>query len=210
MNQYRTATDKDIPVLARMAADAFKTDPFFLKLAKPTFQSQADYVHFLIRLYTVLFKIELKKGFGVLILVDGELAGAAFLRPILNENNLTDFLSINALKLFRYFKGGLLNRLLEQSARAKAPCYQYKDKQTMYLSTLMVATNYQGHHLGSRLLNERVIPILKTRQIARLVLKTSEFSSFQFFKTNEFKCFDEQQIRLNQKSVPNWSLAYEF
>lgn len=207
MITYQLATKEDIPALSGIIALSFQDYPLYVKFTKFGFEDQTSYLNFLSQLMAVQMRIDLKKGAGIVILDDDQPVGAAFFSPSLVENNIWDYFRTGGLRLFRYFKGGLLNGLLEQTDIAEGICRNKADEQTWYLSMLAISRGYQGQHLGHRVLIDQVFPYLKTRQIERLTLITNTEKNCRFYEANGFECFDQTKLALKDQIVQSWCFS---
>jgi len=204
MLNFRFATKEDIQPMAEMAALSFKDYPFYTRFVKPRFTDEKMYLSFIRKVLAVQFRIDQKKGFGVIISDNSMPVGVALASPSLAENSIWDYLLSGGFKLFPYFKGGLLNDFLNQSDIAEKRYRQEANQETWYLSFLAVNENYQGHGLGSAILNKHLIPRLQTNDIKRLALITNTDKSYHFYESNNFKCFDQTKLVLNNRQIDNW------
>lgn len=72
------------------------------------------------------------------------------------------------------------------------------------MNLLTVAKGYEGKGIGSRFLNEGLIPRIKKHGAETLALFTNSERNCQFYEKNGFTLFDERQFEYNGKSIGSW------
>ncbi len=104
------------------------------------------------------------------------------------------------------FKGGIrrVNAWNEMEKLASAPCHGRKGK-NWYLSLLTVDKAAEGKGIGSRLLNECLIPYIKDAGGNSLSLFTNSEINRRFYEKNGFTQFDEKRFNYEEKSIGSWS-----
>ena len=92
---------------------------------------------------------------------------------------------------------------------ASAPCHQLSG-QSWYLSLLTVDPAYEGRGVGSRFLNECIIPYAKERGAEALSLFTNSEINRKFYGKNGFSEFDEKHFSYKGKTIGSWSYVMRF
>ena len=109
------------------------------------------------------------------------------------------------------FKGGAkgVNAWNAMEKIASAPCHELGGE-NWYLSLLTVAPNAEGRGIGSRFLNEWIIPYAKERGAETLSLFTNSEINRKFYVKNGFSEFDEKQFSHEGKTIGSWSCLMRF
>jgi len=116
---------------------------------------------------------------------------------------------------FDYFRSGWLSAMLSggikavndwtaMEKQALIPCKGLKGKR-WYLNTLTVAKTEEGKGVGSRFLQEYIIPHVKEAGGEILCLFTNAEKNRRFYEKNGFTLFDERRFEYGEKSVGSWS-----
>ena len=91
---------------------------------------------------------------------------------------------------------------------AGIPCHTLQ-KGAWYLSSYLVNTSMQGEGIGSRFLQECIIPFVKKKGGKKLCLFTNSEINRKFYRKNGFKEFHKQVFRYRGKSLGSWSYVME-
>ena len=97
-----------------------------------------------------------------------------------------------------------MNAWQDMEKEASAPCHELPGK-NWYLSLLTVAKAAEGKQVGSRFLNECLIPYVKEAGAETFSLFTNSELNCRFYEKNGFTLFDEKRFERDGKSVGNWS-----
>ncbi len=92
---------------------------------------------------------------------------------------------------------------------ASAPCHELRGD-NWYLSLLTVAPDAEGKGIGSRFLNEWIIPYAKGRGAETLSLFTNSEANRKFYEKNGFSVFDEKHFSHEGKTIGSWSYLMRF
>ena len=109
------------------------------------------------------------------------------------------------------FKGGLkaVNAWHEMELKASAPCHLRNKGKTWYISLLTVNKSAEGRGIGSKFINECIIPYIKERGAEALCLFTNSEINRKFYEKNGLSVFDEKHFSYNGKSIGSWSYLME-
>ncbi|MBR6332018.1 MAG: GNAT family N-acetyltransferase [Dehalococcoidales bacterium] len=101
--------------------------------------------------------------------------------------------------------GGLKDVMawMSMDSSASKPCHSLKD--TWYLDLIAVAPKKQGQGIGTRFLNESIIPEVKNGGGDQLCLFTNSESNLKFYKDNDFRVFDYQEFNYKDRPMGSWS-----
>lgn len=108
-----------------------------------------------------------------------------------------------------YLAGGIKNVsdwcALER--KASAPCHGVKN--SWYLSLLTVDPQSQGSGIGTAMLQERLMPYIRSKGGKTLTLFTNSEENRVFYKNNGFEEFDEQCFTYLGRELGSWSYKRE-
>ena len=109
--------------------------------------------------------------------------------------------------------GGYLNvaAWYDMDLKAGQPCQELtaKENNTWFLHLLAVDVETEGKGIGSRILQECVIPYVKDHGGETLCLYTNSEINRKFYTKNGFREFDEQFFSYKGKSFGSWSYRME-
>ena len=116
-----------------------------------------------------------------------------------------------------YLRGGFWKSMLYGGFRdvsawdkmeyeAFSPCREMNRKDAWYLNMLVVSPDRKGEGIGSRMLQECLIPYVKEHGGKKLCLFTNSQGNRVFYRKNGFTEFDERQFAYKGKTIGSWSL----
>lgn len=105
-------------------------------------------------------------------------------------------------------KGGIkaVNDWTAMEKQAITPCGGLGGKR-WYLNTLVVAKGEEGKGIGSRFLQEYILPHLREAGGETLCLFTNSEINRKFYEKNGFTLFDERWFEYGGKRVGSWSYS---
>ena len=137
--------------------------------------------------------------------VDDSLAAVAMLYPSgAKRPSTAKYLKAGFWKAFFY--GGIRDvcSWVAMDEKASSPCHELKGE-TWYLNMLMVDPTKQGIGIGSRFLQECIIPTVKKGGGDRLCLFTNSEINRKFYQKNNFHEFDAREFSYKGKKLASWS-----
>ena len=104
------------------------------------------------------------------------------------------------------FSGGSksVNAWNAMEKKASAPCHELSG-QNWYLSLLTVNSKDEGKGIGSRFLNECLIPYARNAGGKTFSLFTNSEANRRFYEKNGFSLFDEKRFEYGGKAIGSWS-----
>lgn len=140
---------------------------------------------------------------------DRSLAAVAMLCPpgVRRPSDIT-YLKAGFWKAFLY--GGFHNvcSWTAMNDKASAPCHEQSEK-AWYLSMLTVDPANQGNGIGSRFIQECIIPTVKSRGRDKLCLFTNSEINRKFYIKNGFHEFDAREFTYKGKKLGSWSYCID-
>ena len=89
---------------------------------------------------------------------------------------------------------------------AVGPCRDMNKEEAWYLNMLVVSPERKGEGIGSRMLQECLIPYVKEHGGKKLCLFTNSRGNRQFYLKNGFTEFDERAFTYKGKTIGSWSM----
>lgn len=207
--QFRKATQDDLKEMSQLAAHSFADYIIYEKSVKSTFKTKKDFHRFLYDMHYVQFASFLQKGVSLVGTIDGEIVSIALLEsPDQKKITLMDYMKAGGIRMIPYiFKNGLMHfkKLIEQ---ASEKCKDGTPK-SWYLSLLAVSKKHQGQNLGSKMINDGMIPFIKKYGGQRLTTNTNNEINVKFYEKNGFVQFFTNTLPFKKGPVRNWGFKME-
>ncbi|MCQ2453468.1 MAG: GNAT family N-acetyltransferase [Clostridia bacterium] len=93
--------------------------------------------------------------------------------------------------------------------QASAPCHALHGN-TWYLSLLTVASSEEGKGIGSRFVQEGLLPYAREHGAEAVSLFTNSEPNRRFYLKNGFEVFDERRFEHNGRGFGSWSFIRRF
>lgn len=105
-----------------------------------------------------------------------------------------------------FLQGGIRDVAAWNNMEGKAgqPCHSLGG-QTWYLNLLTVEPNLKGQGLGSRMLQECILPYVRDHGGETLCLFTNAEGNREFYQKNGFEEFDQRFFKRKGKQLGSWS-----
>ncbi len=208
MLEYQVMEPSEWKACARLAAEAFYDYAYF-SIYVPDDARRKRFLNALLRcefkankgLETVTFLTARENGKTVAV---AQLCSPEFKKP-------DDLTYVRSGWFGAVFKGGAkgVNAWNAMEKIASAPCHQLPG-QNWYLSLLTVVPGAEGKGVGSRFLNECIIPYVKEHGAETLSLFTNSEINRRFYRKNGFSEFDEKHFSYDGKTIGSWSCVMRF
>lgn len=150
-----------------------------------------------------------KRGELLVGVEEDKIVSAAVLQaPSTKQPDLWDYVSAGGLRVL--FAGGLKATLGWYSMLKEADAAVDSLKQPhWYLSTLAVDDHQKGKGLGSQMIQDGIIPFIRSNGGGLLTLITNSEGNVHFYVKNGFTIFHHNNIERNHKKIGNWSLKLQ-
>lgn len=139
--------------------------------------------------------------------LSGKIVGTAILfKPNYKKASILEYMLHGFWKGFFYggFKD-VLNWCI-MSEKASAPCHE-RSQEEWYLDSITILPDYEGKGIGSRMLNECIIPYVRNNGGKKLCLFTNSEQNCEFYKYNGFEEFHQQYFTYNGSKLGSWSYS---
>ena len=140
---------------------------------------------------------------------DNAIAAMAMLCPPgVHRPSVASYLKAGFWKAF--WRGGIRDVIAwtMMDDKAGAPCHKLAEN-AWYLSLLAVDPAKQGKRIGSRFLQECIIPTVKKGGGDKLCLFTNSEINRKFYVKNGFKEFDAREFSYKGKKLGSWSYCID-
>ena len=200
---YRTMTREELEPCALLAAEAFYDYEYFSIYIPDVLRRK--------RCLNAMIKTEFRANWNnpevtfFTAAEDGRpVAVAQLCAPNFKKPSDAAYIRSGWLGVMR--KGGIrqVNAWNDMEKIASAPCHALAGR-NWYLSLLTVAKTEEGKGIGSRFLNECLIPFVKDSGGETFSLFTNSEANRRFYEKNGFSLFDEKRFAYGGKSIGSWS-----
>jgi GNAT superfamily N-acetyltransferase len=165
------------------------------------------------RVFKTMMKIWLDNCFryGTVLAAeeDSKIVGAAVLRaPGDPEINIVDFSHRESRPLVDLAGRETVNAFLRMCETSDEACRSLPEPK-WHLVLLAVSAEQKGRGIGSRLLQEAVIPYIRKKGGGLLAFNTNAQANLPFYHRNGFEEFDVAVLHENGVDLGNWSFKKE-
>ncbi|GED01339.1 GNAT family N-acetyltransferase [Bacillus atrophaeus] len=158
---------------------------------------------FIFEMHKGLTKAYFKKHFCFLGIQNGEIVVAALLKHRDKPDiSLIDYIAAGGIKIIKMGGFLVLNMLTVTNEAEKS--YKSLKEPAWYLEVLGVLPSYQGKSLGSKMINDCLIPFISKSRGGVLALFTNTDLNRSFYRKNGFEEFSESRIRRFNYEICNW------
>ena len=135
--------------------------------------------------------------------IDGKIVSIALLQnPNVKRVTIFDYIKAGGVGLLFPVGFKSLINFFDISEESHKPCEKYND--AWYVELLAVSKDYKGQGLGSNMLNNCLIPYIKSEGGTQLALITNTEQNCIFYKKNGFDMFDKTVLEMNNHQVNNY------
>ncbi|URZ01914.1 GNAT family N-acetyltransferase [Clostridium felsineum] len=202
---YREVKKEDLKKVSKLYAQAFKEYCYLKCTVGNNFNNDDKYLHFLEMLFFINIKTYMKKHICLVGILDGKIVSSAVLKnPDRSEIGLFEYIFSGGIKLLKEIS--LLNILsflnfMDDSQKA----FKSIRRPIWYLEALAVDKLYQGKKLGSKMINDCVIPCVIDHGGKEIFLITNSEINRKFYTQNGFTEFSDDVIHFKNININNWS-----
>lgn len=206
---FRKARKNEVLILANLMSHSFEEYPTFQIPFEGKFSSKEEYRAFVQRLNTIEIRAFLKQK-SVFVLSDhGEIIALALLEsPNFKKSSLVDYLFNGGLSVVHGFWRHGLGQFMKLMGETEHECQLRRKKGSWYLKALAVSKHRQGQRIGSRFIENYIVPHLKANDGKELCLITNTKRNAQFYKKNHFQEFAFKTSFIQHKEINTWNFIY--
>ena len=202
--RYRRVQESDLEELIQLNYEAFYNYPLYTVL-KNDLKSEAQYSRFLYDLMDITIRKSFCDNHMICCEYKGQIATfAIILQPGSNEKfSLIDIFKYKVYRLAKYMnirKVIKFNRFLDSTVEGLK---SIGDTQ-WYVENIAVSPNMQGKHIGTRFIENGIIPYVKKHKGEYVTLITNTEINAAFYKKNGFIEHCKNYVTWNGVRVDNW------
>ena len=202
MLTYRVAEDGDLKEICELCADAFMEYDFY----RPFVSDPAKRRRFIYDLHVHCFKAEIKRKQAVVGVDEGEIITAFSIHdPGRKQAGFGEYLFTGAaMMILRYGITPLSWFSMYDKCVAPADQFIHSNPDVYYLEILAVRPDRQRHGIGSKDIQDYMIPYVRSKGGGYLSLITNSVGNTMFYESNGFKCFDHKTVPAAKTEIGNW------
>ena len=201
---YRIAEDKDLKTISTLCADAFMEYDFY----RPFVEEPEKRWRFIYDLHVQCFKAEIKRKQAVVGEEDGEIITAFSIHdPGRKQAGFSEYLATGIGMVFHY--GITPFKWFDMYDKCVAPADRFikENPDVYYIEILAVRPDRQRHGIGTRDIQEYMVPYVKEKGGGMLSLITNSVENTMFYESNGFKCFDYMKVPAAKTEIGNWCFS---
>lgn len=202
---YRQATLADLPEVTQLMTDSFLEYPAYTIAFEGEFSTKEKYEAFLNKINRLEILSFIKQNSCYIGVLDRKIVSLALLEsPVFKESSILGYIFNGGYQLLPSYWIRNLGKFLHLMEKADEKCKEERKKGAWYLKVLAVHQEVQGQQIGSKMLEECVIPTVRKQKGTRLLLITNTKRNCQFYMKNQFTEFSYQELTLDHKILENW------
>lgn len=203
--KFHVADKRELPNMVKLFSESFRDYPLMTLFNS----KEGDNYKFVAELYKMNTKVHYRKHLCFIGELDGKVVSVALLKKKnTSEIGFFDYAVSGGWRLLKLL--GLVNFLTFLKVNEEMGKYcQLLDESSWYLDSLAVDNQQQGKQLGSKIINECIIPYIEENEGGLLTLVTNTELNRQFYLKNGFKEFSSATITVGEQVLPNFSFKRE-
>lgn len=207
MIEYREAYSSELKEIAKMVAVSFGEYPMYTLTFRDKFKTKEDFISYITKLNKVHISANARKHKCFVGVKDGKIVSVALLQnPNIKRISLWNYIVSGGISLL--FPIGF-KRLIDffNISNIAHKAYEEKHKNAWYIELLAVNPNYKGQGLGSKMINDCLIPYCKAQGASELALITNTQGNYKFYEKNGFTNFAYDKLNWKDKYIDNFSFV---
>ena len=206
---YRKAEKSDLDEIVRLNYESFLNYPLFTVL-RADCESEKTYENLIYAFMNVYIRSNFGKATYIVREVHGKIAAFALLFPPDHKRSsvLKDFLygAIKIVSILGIRKALSFNRFLDASTEA----FEYTvDEEHWHLDQFAVSPSMQGQSVGSKMMQQAVLPFLRRKNAKCLTLITNKEINRRFYDKNGFIQVFNNEVEWEGQPVDNWGFKMD-
>jgi len=204
---YREAKKSEIKKIAELVATSFGEYPMYTLAFRDKFKTKDDFIRYMKKLNRVHIGANARKHKCFVGVVDGKIVSVALLQnPNIKRISLFDYILAGGVGLLFPVGFKRLIEFFDISNEAHKDCAE-KCGNAWYVELLAVSPDCKGQGLGTKMLNDCLIPYVESQKGIEIALITNTPSNCKFYEKNGFTNFAVSELEWKSNSIQNWSFC---
>lgn len=205
MITYREAKKSEIREIADLVATSFGEYPMYTLVFRDKFKTKDDFIRYMKKLNRVHIGANARKHKCFVGELDGKIVSVALLQnPNIKRISLFDYILAGGVGLLFPVGFKRLIGFFDISNEAHKDCAK-RCGDAWYVELLAVSPDCKGQGLGSKMLNDCLIPYVESQKGTELALITNTPSNCKFYEKNGFTNFAVSELKWKSNLIQNWS-----
>ena len=210
MITYREAKKSEIREIADLVATSFGEYPMYTLVFRDKFKTKDDFIRYMKKLNRVHIGANTRKHKCFVGDLDGKIVSVALLQdPNVKRISLFDYILAGGVGLLFPVGFKRLIGFFDISNEAHKDCAK-RCGDAWYVELLAVSPDCKGQGLGSKMLNDCLIPYVESQKGTELALITNTPSNCKFYEKNGFTNFAVSELKWKSNLIQNWSFIKPF
>lgn len=205
MITYREAKKSEIREIADLVATSFGEYPMYTLAFRDKFKTKDDFIRYMKKLNRVHIGANARKHKCFVGELDGKIVSVALLQdPNIKRISLFDYILAGGVGLLFPIGFKRLIGFFDISNEAHKDCAK-RCGDVWYVELLAVSPDCKGQGLGSKMLNDCLIPYVESQKGTEPALITNTPSNCKFYEKNGFANFAVSELKWKNNAIQNWS-----
>lgn len=205
MITYREAKKSEIREIADLVATSFGEYPMYTLAFRDKFKTKDDFIRYMKKLNRVHIGANARKHKCFVGELDGKIVSVALLQdPNIKRISLFDYILAGGVGLLFPIGFKRLIGFFDISNEAHKDCAK-RCGDVWYVELLAVSPDCKGQGLGSKKLNDCLIPYVESQKGTEPALITNTPSNCKFYEKNGFANFAVSELKWKNNAIQNWS-----
>lgn len=203
--KYRLAKHSELGDIADLAAASFVDYPFFSFVFRDAFSGEAEYLKFIRSLLLMYIRAIARRNDCLVGVLDGSIVSVALMQNPKNRRpGLLNYIVSGGWRLPWHVGLGRILDFRRISDDTDKDCFIRYPK-AWYVELLAVQSRHRGQRLGSRMIQDCMVPYVRSHGGKTITLITNTEPNRRFYVGNGFTEFLSQMVERNGVTVGNWS-----
>ncbi len=201
----REVKKSEIKKIAELVATSFGEYPMYTIAFRDKFKSKDDFVRYMKKLNRVHIGANARKHKCFVGVVDGKIVSVALLQnPNIKRVSLFDYILAGGVGLLFPVGFKRLIGFFDISNEAHKDCAE-RCGNAWYVELLAVSPDCKGQGLGTKMLNDCLIPYVESQKGTEIALITNTPYNCKFYEKNGFINFAVSELKYEANIIKNWS-----
>lgn len=209
MIKYREVYNKEIKEIAKMVAESFGEYPMYTLTFRDKFKTQEEFISYITKLNKVHISANAKKHKCFVGVENKKIVSVALLQnPNIKRISLWDYIISGGVRLLFPVGFKRLIDFFNISNKTHEAC-EREHSNAYYIELLAVSKESKGMGLGTKMINDCLIPYAKSQEGKEITLITNTKNNCKFYEKNEFRMFSFDSLAWHNKTLNTYSFIKE-